>query len=256
MKEELKILFKGIGYFCIALLLVGGLLFSFGIDGARIGNTNIPVPVLRRPSVTALVFKKIADDLVPDNVILAASSPISAFSTQLLLSFFLAFILILPFSLVAFARYISRALAPTEKLILYIIILPVLILFISGVLFAYKILLPFMLSALALHAESIGVPSYFFLSDFVTLTLAMLFGTGLLFLIPVVMPVLTFARVIRARAWLHHWRASIMVSLVLSAIVANDGSGISMLLLALPLVLCYFGGIVVSLIVERFVLHS
>lgn len=246
MIDEFYTLIRGVGLYCLMVLLISGLLFTIRI------NFLVPSLYSLNETVPVAVIKKVKEDLIPSGVVLATASPLSAFSAQMFVSFVLAFVVLTPFGGYVLLRYVGSALSRKERLVLYSVLVPASILFLIGALFAYLVLLPFILSTLATHAAALEIPNYFFLGNFITFVLSLVVGTGVLFLLPVFMPVLTSVRLISAKTWLTQWRWSVITALLLSAVIANDGTGISMLLLALPIISCYFCGIFASYMVERF----
>jgi sec-independent protein translocase protein TatC len=65
---------------------------------------------------------------------------------------------------------------------------------------------------------------------------------GLVFELPVFVYALTRLGVVRAKVWREHWRAAVIGSLVFGMVVTPDNSGITMLIIATPMIALYFAG--------------
>lgn len=247
MLNEFKALIRWVGWFCVAFIVLGALFFAVGVSFSG----NVPVFTVMGPSLAVTFFQRIVHDLAPTGVVVAASSPLSPFLAQASISLFLAFAILVPVLVYAVVRYVAGALEPNERRVVYVVSFPTVLLFALGAWFSYHFVLPTTFSALYAIAEGLSVPHFFFLEQFISTTLALLMVGGILFLIPVVMPLATFLGVIDCRAWATHWRGVLIGALVFAAIITPDGSGISMLILVVPIVCGYLLGLFVSWMVGR-----
>jgi sec-independent protein translocase protein TatC len=82
--------------------------------------------------------------------------------------------------------------------------------------------------------------------QFVQFALLYPIAFGLVFELPVFVYALTRLGVVRAATWRRHWRGAVIGSLVFGMIVTPDNSGITMLLIALPMIALYLGGVAVA----------
>jgi len=78
--------------------------------------------------------------------------------------------------------------------------------------------------------------------DFVTFALVYSLAFGVVFELPVFIYALTRLGVVRAEAWRKHWRGAVLGALVFGMVVTPDNSGITMLIIATPMIGLYFGG--------------
>ena len=202
-------------------------------------------------SLAVQTLSKIKIDLLPTNVQLIVTNPLSAFLTQMIIALLLAFIFTLPIFLYGLIRYLAPALVGRERRALGQVLLPSFLLFLGGCLFAYLFLIPATLKILYPYATDIGVTPFFALNEFVTLVFSLMIATGALFLLPVFMFLLSWAGLIRASFWRQHWRYAFLFFLIFSAIITPDGTGITMAMLCLPLMGLYLLGYVIIKMVER-----
>jgi sec-independent protein translocase protein TatC len=123
-------------------------------------------------------------------------------------------------------------------------------LFITGVLFGYYVLLPFSIDFLTTYSVSneienkINFVSY--ISNITTITLE----CGLVFELPIVVYFLTRIGILTPAFMSKYWRHAVIVVLIIAAIITPPDV-ISQTLVAIPLILLYFGSILISKAVVR-----
>jgi len=241
--EEVRIF---IGAFLKWIYLLLGLfifIFAFGIKEVVLFGKQLSIPFPAHESFTVIVFKKITADLLPEEVELIVTSPLEAFWAQLSITFFLAFVIALPYLLYTLLKYLLPAFTPKERTAVFKVLIPSAVLFFSGCIFAYYLLIPSTVNLLYVYyVQTIDVTSFFALKEFVPLVLALSFGVGVVFMLPVFMIILSFVGIIHPDFWKNNWRYSLLFFLIVSAIITPDGSGITMLFLSVPLTLLYAVG--------------
>ncbi len=205
--------------------------FGFGI------KNGIPRPSY--DSTSALFFKKIQQDLLIKEIELITINPLDALWAQIGISLFLAFIITFPILFYKIASFFSSALRPKEKRAILKAFIPSVILFIFGCVFAYYFLIPAIFKFLYHYVLAIGAKPFFEISQFVSLVLTLTLVVGILFLIPVFMVLLTRLGIVGSDIWKNNWHYAILIFLILAAIITPDGTGITMILLALPLITLY-----------------
>mgnify|MGYP001615001707 CR=1 FL=1 len=194
----------------------------------------------------ASFFTMIREDLVPVEVKLMTTNPFDAFLAEIKVAFFLALVFLLPALLWSLLRYLSPALKQRERQALYRVVIPAAALFFAGCFFAYRLIIPATISLLYSYTDRIGAAAFFAVSDFVSLTLAFMLVTGLIFLLPIFMFLSSVSDLIKAQFWLAHWRQAILVFVVGAAVITPDGTGITMILLLVPLCFLYALGLLAS----------
>jgi len=230
--QELEKLQKSLFSFLTVFLFFTIFFFAFGPKGL------LPT----QHSFSVLFFQQIQKDLVPFEVELVALNPLSAFLAQVIVSLFLAFIASLPFFLYGFTKYFSPVFSQQEKKQILKILFPSFFLFIIGCLFAYFILIPTTLKILYGFPVVMGVIPFFVVNEFIFFVLGIMLISGIMFLLPIFMVLLSWVGIIKKDFWKNNWRYAVSTFLIFSAIITPDGSGITMLMLSVPLSSLYFLG--------------
>lgn len=246
MLQELQIFGKKILSWLWVFLAAFGFFFAFGIKEIEIFGRHFPLLLPSFESISALFFKKIQGDLLIKEMELIVTSPLDALLVQIKISLFLAFVLTLPFLLYKIASYLSPALRKKEKRAILKALVPSMILFVSGCLFAYFFLIPTTFKFLYPYVLAIEAKPFFAVNQFVSLVLLLTIVVGIVFLLPIFMILLSYLGIVDAGLWKKNWRYAILIFLILAAVVTPDGTGITMALLSLPLTVLYFVGYIGS----------
>lgn len=146
-------------------------------------------------------------------------------------------------------RFLSPGLRPNERIWLYGTVIGATGLFLGGVAFAYYIALPPALDFLLnfnndLAQPNIRIGSYV---DFVT---RLLFWTGVSFQTPIIVMYLARFRIVRAKQLWGWWRLAIVAAFVVSAIVTPTIDPVTQSLVAGPIIVLYFVGVILAFIVQ------
>lgn len=240
--QEFKEFIRNILSWIYLLLGLAGFLFLFGIKEIEIFGKTYFLPLPSLSSFSVQFFEKTQQALLPAGVQLIVTNPLSAFLSQIMVSLSIAFLLTFPYFLWKIITYLSPALYENEKKAIFKILIPSLFLFTSGSLFAYFLLIPATFKILYAYAPAIGAIPFFSVSEFVTLIFGIMAVVGIMFLLPVFMVLLTRLGIVENVFWKRNWRYAILVSLIFSAIVTPDGTGITMAILSVPLFILYFLG--------------
>ncbi len=196
--------------------------------------------------ISGKFFEIIHRDLLPKEMQLIVTNPLNALLIQIEISLFLAFIVSLPFLLYKVIAYISPALYKHEKKTIIKAVLPTALLFVLGALFAYFLLIPYTLRIMNLYVSSSGALSFFEINEFVSMVIALTLATGFMFLLPVFMKILNSLGIVDKPFWIKNFKYALIIFLIFSAIITPDGTGITMLMLSIPLTLLYFLGYLFS----------
>lgn len=226
----------------VVLVVVSAFFFCFGLAPVTLYGRTIIIPRPSSQSISVQFFQKMQRDLLPSNVTLVAMTPFSALNTQITVAALLALLCTFPFLVYRFIGYISPALYMNEKRALLTVLVPAIGLFAGGVFFAYRVVIPPTLRALYEYTVESGVTAIFSIDDFITFLVTFMFVTGILFLLPIFMVLLSFLGIISPLFWRTQWRYAMFIVLIFSAILTPDGSGVSMLLLSVPLGGLYAAG--------------
>lgn len=86
---------------------------------------------------------------------------------------------------------------------------------------------------------------------FLSFAMRLVLAFGIAFVFPVVMVALTWARVVQARTWLRGWRWAVVLIFVLAAVLTPTPDVVTMMFMAVPMCLLYFGAVGIGLWRER-----
>ncbi len=235
---QIEVLKKIIARYALALLGVfGAFLFltpeMFGWSGPDMAA-----------SLATNAFLLMKQALVPSNVPIVALGPVAPFVAPILVAFLLALLLTFPFALFLLGRFLAPALRPDERRTLFLFALPTLVLFYAGIAFAYFLIIPETFSVLYSFADPVGVVPMFALDQLLSSVFLLTTLTGVAFLLPVVMTMLGRIGFIPPVFWVRHWRGAVLATILFSAIVTPDGSGVTMMFLSGPIIGLYAIGTV------------
>ncbi len=240
--KEFKEFIKSILSWIYFLIAFSFFFFLFGLKEIEVLGRNLFLPLPTLHSFSAQFLGKIQADLLPGGVQLIATNPLSAFLAQTIVSLLLAFVLTFPFFLYKILGYLSPAFYKKEKKIILRILIPSIILFFSGCLFAYFLLIPSTFRILYSYTAVIGAIPFFAVQEFITLVFGIMIVVGIMFLLPIFMTLSSSLGLIEPDFWKKNWRYAFLTFLIFSAIITPDGTGITMIMLSLPLAGLYFLG--------------
>jgi len=212
---------------------------------------EIPIVYPSSESFSSLFIEKFLLKLAPENVIVVQMRPQEAIISQIYVSMVLAFILGFPLYSLEMWKFVSPALTPEEKKYLAKSSIPALFLFLSGCSFSYLILAPWILNFLYVLGKNMGIETYLTLSSLVSFTLFLSLSFGLVFQMPLLMYLLTRLGVVSKKTWSKHWKIAFFLFLLFGAVITPDGSGVTQLMVALPMMGLYLGGILLSKTVRK-----
>jgi sec-independent protein translocase protein TatC len=176
--------------------------------------------------------------------------PFELFVTYFRVSLLGGLVLGMPMIVYQGLRFVSPGLNPNERRWLYATVFGATVLFLSGVAFAYYIALPPALDFLLgfgggeIAEANIRIGSYV---DFVT---RLLFWTGVAFQTPLVVMYLSRFGIVSAGQLLRWWRFAIVAAFVVAAIVTPTIDPVTQSLVAGPIIVLYFLGIVLAVLVR------
>ncbi len=175
--------------------------------------------------------------------------PLEGWTTYFRVSLLLGIAIAMPVIVYQALAFVGPGLTKQERRWLYPVVLGASVAFVGGCAFAYYIELPPALGFLLNPPGDIGEPlisasKYF---DFVT---RLLFITGLVFELPLVVMGLAKLGVVNSRKLLSWWRHAIILAFVAAAIVTPSIDPVTQSLVAGPIIVLYFTGIVLAKLVE------
>ena len=235
----------------VRLALVLGPLFGslllFKLVPFRLSYRGVAVPLAYPwPSpfynITAQLFRAMVAAMLPPGVTLLNVGVGDSVVVQMEIALLLTAILGMPWIVHEVAAFLVPALRRNERTLLRQIGIPATVLFAVGTAAGVFALTPFTFRLLFLYVAAMGLAPVLGVQSFVTFALLYSLAFGVVFELPVFIYALTRLGVVRAAAWRKHWRGAVIGALVFGMIVTPDNSGITMLLIAAPMIALYLGG--------------
>jgi sec-independent protein translocase protein TatC len=240
--EELTLFAKSLLHWLYAFIGSTLFFFAFGLHAVTLYGRNFILPVFSEDSFSVQLFKIMQHDFMPTGVTLIVTNPMSAFIVQLEIALTLAFVVVSPLLLYKITKYISPALFEHEKKAIFKALTLSSALFISGCLFAYYYMIPLTFKFMYPFTIALEVTPFFTLDAFMSWVIGILLATGITFLLPVFMVALSYVGIVSPEYWKSKWRYAFVFLLIFSAVITPDQTGITMLLLFIPLVALYIAG--------------
>jgi sec-independent protein translocase protein TatC len=233
----------------IALVLgpLFGILLLFELKPVSVRLFGLSVP-LAYPwpnpfyNITAQVFLAMVAWMLPPGVQLLNVGVGDSIFAQMEIGLLLTLILGMPWIVHEVGAFLVPALRRNERALLRQIGIPATALFALGTGIGLFFLTPFTFRLLFLYVAAMRLEPVLGVQDFVTFALVYSLAFGVVFELPVFVYALTRLGVVKAAAWRKHWRGAVIGALVFGMIVTPDNSGITMLLIATPMIALYLGG--------------
>ncbi|MEM8944740.1 MAG: twin-arginine translocase subunit TatC [Planctomycetota bacterium] len=147
-----------------------------------------------------------------------------------------------PFIFYFIWEFVAAGLYKHERKYIYVFLPISLGLFFSGAALAFYVALAYVLDFLFWFNGQMGINPMPNISDWMTFVLILPLGFGISFQLPLVMLFLERIGVFTVEVYLAKWRIAVLVISIISMFLTPADPG-SMLLMGIPLVILYFGGI-------------
>ena len=175
-----------------------------------------------------------------------------AFISQFKICALFGFVLAFPFILYQILGFVMAGLFPKERRkLLYLYMPSFLILFLSGVSFAYSFLVPYGLHFLALFGTQVGLTPMINFNEYVTLLLILVLLTGSIFELPLCMALLVRIGMVSAVTWRKKQKLAILIIFIGAAVLTPTPDPLTQTLLAVPLMILYESGYWLSVWIEK-----
>jgi Tat protein translocase TatC len=162
-----------------------------------------------------------------------------------------ALLLAAPFIIYQIWKFISAGLYHHEKKYVLFYLPSSLILFIIGVLFSYFIFIPLMLDFLYHYPDVAFVESTINLNNYFNLFIMFTLIMGGVFELPLIMLFLVQIKLFTPQIYWSKIKISILLAFIIAAIITPSGDPFNQTLFAIPLLLLYIIGILLSFIYLR-----
>jgi sec-independent protein translocase protein TatC len=193
-------------------------------------------------NVTAQVFRALVVLMLPPGVELLNVGVGDSILVQMEIGLLLTLILGMPWIVHEVGAFLMPALRKNERTLIRQVGIPASILFAVGTGIGIFLITPFTFLLLFKYVAAMGLAPVLGVQDFITFALLYSLAFGIVFELPVFIYALTRLRVVPGSAWRKHWRGAIIGALVFGMVITPDNSGITMLLIAIPMIGLYFGG--------------
>lgn len=211
--------------------------FKFKVDGYSL---YFFIPSFYH-SFGVVLLELMEKGLVPPKMVLINVAPFDIVVSIVYISLSVAVSIIIPvlaFQLIGFAK---SALYPKERKVVTFSIIPILILFVVGVLFALKIIIPLLFHVIYAFALDVGVLPTLGILQFVSIVVLITAGMGAVFETPVIVFSLSYIGVVPPSTWLKNWRYAIIGAFFIALLISPGATGgimevtIAMIIIALYL---------------------
>jgi sec-independent protein translocase protein TatC len=147
--------------------------------------------------------------------------------------------------------FVAAGLYPNEKKYVHVFLPFSVVLFLAGAATAFFFVFEPVLNFLFAFNRSLGIDIDPRISEWLGFVLILPLGFGISFQLPLVMLFLERIGIFTASDYLSKFRLAVLVIFVLSMILTPGGDPYSMLLMAIPLTLLYFGGVLLCKLMPR-----
>ncbi len=161
-----------------------------------------------------------------------------AFFVKLKLSFLSGFIIAFPIVVISIWRFFKPGLYPQERKYIYILFPITLLLFVTGVLFAYFGVLHLILNFL-IHIAGDNLETMFKVDQYFSFVMAFIIPFGLVFELPVIVFFLTKIGIIRYQMLANNRKYALLIIFILAAALTPGPDPISQLMMAIPTYFLY-----------------
>ena len=234
------------------VIVIGGIsafLLMFHAEPFQISQFTLYYPTIEPThNMAAQITNQMRIMLVPENVDLIQTAPGQAFFAQMYVAALVGVVVGMPVIIKELVGFIKPALKENEINISRSISLPALGLFIAGCVFSYNFVIPYMLDFLYRYGEGAGLITFLNVMEFVTFVLQFLLAFGFSFQLPLVMYAISVSGIVDADFWRKNIRYAIVIIVIFGAVITPDGTGVTMMFVAAPMIGLYAAGMI---IIER-----
>lgn len=196
------------------------------------------------------VIERVAEQANVETGQLQIISPTEPFTVYFKVVLYIAVTVAMPVLIYQFLAFVSPGLTRKERKITLISVPFVVLMFATGVLFAFFILVPRALEFLSGFGDSTFEwnPRA---EDILSFYMRLMLGVGLVFELPILMVAVSLLGVMSARRYARGRKFALVLSMVAAAIITPTPDPFNMMMLALPTYLLYELGIILTWFVAR-----
>jgi len=198
--------------------------------------------------IFTLVATPLIGKLPPDSSLIA-TSVIAPFMTPFKLAFFVGLFVAMPYVLYQVWAFVAPGLYRHEKRFALPLLLSSIVLFYSGIAFAYFAVFPVMFEFFA-NTTPAGVRMMTDITSYLDFVLTMFLCFGLAFEVPVVVVLLVLTGLVKVER-LAQVRGFVLIGIFVVAALLTPPDAISQTIMAIPMYLLYESGLILARIMSR-----
>lgn len=216
-------------------------------------------------AVLAIIIASVAGFLVSDLIVTAASAPLhdtgtglasinfttlsGAFDLRLRIAMTVGVVLASPVWLFQIWRFLVPGMTKREKRYGALFVVTAVPLFVTGAGFGWWVM-PHIVALMASFAPA-GATSLFSANEYFDFLLRLVVAVGFGFASPVALVVINAFGLISGMTLLRGWRLAIVIVVIFAAVVTPPSDMLSLAIIAIPLILLYFGACVICVLHDR-----
>jgi sec-independent protein translocase protein TatC len=240
--NELRVRFLRIIIFAISIVIFSSI---FGIQMITVNNHSFYFfyPAVYNNIASQITFF-LGNNLLPEGVKLIQTAPGQSLFAQITVSILLGITSTIPIIVKEIFGFISPAISKkTQTKTFFKFIIPITVLFLTGIIFSFFIAIPVILTFLYQYGQSLGILSFLNINEFVSFVLQFFIAFGISFQLPLIMYIISLTGLVGIGFWLKNFRYALIAIVIFGALITPDGSGITMWFISFPMLLLYFLGI-------------
>lgn len=246
INQHLQELRKRIVRIVLVIGGISGFLLMFHAEPIQINQFTLYYPTLEPVNnMAAQITNHMRIDLVPESVQLIQTAPGEAFFAQMYVAALVGIAVGMPVIIKELVGFIKPALKEKEINVSRSISLPAFGLFVAGCVFSYNFVIPYMLDFLYKYGEGAGLVTFLNVMEFVTFVLQFLLAFGFSFQLPLVMYAIAASGMVDVDFWRKNIRYAIVIIVIFGAVITPDGTGVTMMFVAGPMIVLYVAGMIV-----------
>ncbi len=189
--------------------------------------------------------------ILPPGTQLIIIKPVDGVMADFYTCMALSLILSMPVIIYHVSKFIAPALKNEEMALLKSIIIPASLLFFAGSFVGVYFISPELFRIFTSFDIGLGASATLSVSGFISFLFMYIIAFGLSFEIPVFMTGLSRFGIVTADTWRNNWRYAVIGALIYGMIFSPGVTGFTMVIIALPMIALYFGGIYFARRAER-----
>ncbi|WP_297217155.1 Sec-independent protein translocase TatC [Thermoplasma sp.] len=236
----------------IAFFVFFLIFFTFKVEYYRILGMRIPLLYPDPYDNAGAQFLKLSEyHVLPKNVELIALKPTDAMVADIYSVMFLALLFSMPFIVIEIGKFVAPGLKRRELQAIRSLGIPAAILFAIGSLFGFWYVFPVLFRIFFYFDFAVGSSPTMGIANYTSFFFMYIASFGLSFEMPVIMVGLTKLKIVPASFWLRNWRYAVVGSLIFGLIFSPGVLGVSMMIMALPMMALYVLGAFIAKRVEK-----